>query len=924
MKSKKLWTAALTLAALACISGAALNMQGGRAEALSATANPVTDKNCNLPAKTEAVTVSYDGGATARYGIQAYAGLEGAAWIMGDECIWLDYGAGSHAVGSNHSDGRSNLKLTFSIDSSAAGAAWLWLWSSGESEYYKGDLSVNGGSTVSVSLREKKKYDAWNEYVPARLPIVLTEGVNTVTLAMGEAYTGWFHSFAVSSADDVAAVLPDVKSIYPSGLGAASGDMNQSVVSFGVNAFDNAADYGKKGGTDYKFYAEKAGDYTLGILAMAGNPLANRTKLTLNDTVLKFGGKEYYSLDTTAGWSGDTWNYIKISLQKGINSLLIENSLTYVNASKTAELAPDEAGGVYVSNWWMKQLSLERVPETYFELDTSSVQKIYNPGRELSSEGLVAKYVTDGEARILTEEEYTIEAPTLTDYGSKEVKVTMKETGLTAAYSVNVAREGTPFAGKIVAFDGTQSTGKLSYYLNAEISGEGTGACEGRLFWITDEKTADGGYVFGSGGAGASENRQVTFTLKIDNTGTAGTYLIKSYANANNFTCNNATISVNGREAEAVNICAAKQPGRECVPYLFALELKEGENLVVLKMQDQYSVWWENFEICPLETEVKTEYLPEAGARSGIDCIETANGAWLGNENVRALSWWSDLTEAGNYSFTFHTETISEKSFVFVCDDRETTVNVSETGETEVSLDLTAGLHKFGVKCSGAAGNFDFYGFGLKKFEIPDSIVLDTLEMSLELENGGALNIAKLKVTAIYGETQRVLSSSEYVVVYPENYSVTTAGAYTITVKVAKAENITATFLVTVKEVRRTVGLEIDVGKIETEIENGGTLNTAALVVKAVYNDGTKETLTAKEYSVILPEGFDAEKAGTYTVKVELNADKEIAGTFEIKIKEKVQAAGCGSTVGIAGGAFAAICFVSAVLLKKKRDAGRK
>lgn len=146
----------------------------------------------------------------------------------------------------------------------------------------------------------------------------------------------------------------------------------------------------------------------------------------------------------------------------------------------------------------MKQLSLERVPETYFELDTSSVQKIYNPGRELSSEGLVAKYVTDGEARILTEEEYTIEAPTLTDYGSKEVKVTMKETGLTAAYSVNVAREGTPFAGKIVAFDGTQSTGKLSYYLNAEISGEGTGACEGRLFWITDEKTADGGYVFGS------------------------------------------------------------------------------------------------------------------------------------------------------------------------------------------------------------------------------------------------------------------------------------------------------------------------------------------------------------------------------------------------------------------------------------------
>lgn len=57
---------------------------------------------------------------------------------------------------------------------------------------------------------------------------------------------------------------------------------------------------------------------------------------------------------------------------------------------------------------------------------------------------------------------------------------------------------------------------------------------------------------------------------------------------------------------------------------------------------------------------------------------------------------------------------------------------------------------------------------------------------------------------------------------------------------------------------------------------------------------------------------------------MELNADKEIAGTFEIKIKEKVQAAGCGSTVGIAGGAFAAICFVSAVLLKKKRDAGRK
>lgn len=74
---------------------------GGKGGGAFGDGEPVTDKNCNLPAKTEAVTVSYDGGATRRYGIQAYAGLEGAAWIMGDECIWLDYGAGSHAVGSN-------------------------------------------------------------------------------------------------------------------------------------------------------------------------------------------------------------------------------------------------------------------------------------------------------------------------------------------------------------------------------------------------------------------------------------------------------------------------------------------------------------------------------------------------------------------------------------------------------------------------------------------------------------------------------------------------------------------------------------------------------------------------------------------------------------------------------------------------------
>lgn len=879
---RKILAILLVALAITCIAGGvsmATNYVAHADEEVEVlpTHNDTSISNTESP-ETQAFAIPYDGSTTIRYGAQAYAGIKGPAWVIGSESGWTDCGTGSHAIGSNSGDGRSNLEVTFKIDSTVEGPAYLMMYAeSYDTATGTANLTVNGGEAVAVSIKDSKFFNGGQAHDLSALEINLVKGMNTVVLSFGENYTFWIHSFYVSPEARVIRAVSSAKTYHPIALivenyGGASHDV------LGLNAFDNPADYGKKGGAMYKIYAPKTGEYTLGFFVMAGHGLANRATYTLNGKVVKFDGNDYFSFSTAAGWGGDSWNYMDLTLNEGINTLKIENYLTYVNANKNKELEPGEPDGVYVSNWWMHQFSIEEKQEVKLVLDIANVQTNFNPDREFNAKGLIVKYVVGEKETVLSPDQYTVSAPNLRDFGGKEVVVEMLETGLKASYSIAVGNEGTEYEGKVVEFNGVDSTGKLSYYMNAGIKGEGTDECAGRIFYIiADQKSTDGYFTIGSGGAASYENRQVTFTLKINNTGDAGKYLIKSYANANNFSYDSAIITENG-VAREVNLYNGSANG---APYTFEVDLKQGENVIEIKTQNQYSIWWVEFEVCAINAELKATYGAKDGIRYGIDSMHA--GVWQAKETDRMLSYYLDIPTDGKYEFTFKTAEVADKKFTLAIGDASYEMAVDAGGATKAMLELKAGLQKMSIICSGAEGAFDFNGFNLEAFVIPDAIEVDTSNMTTVLECGEALNTSKLVVNAKYGDTTKALEYNEYEVVYPTEYAVDKPGTYTITVRVIGAEEVQATFDITVKAEKEMVALEVNSSAVKTTLNVGETLNTAELVVKIVYNDGSKQTLSSSEYTVMMPEGYDAETAGKYIVTVEYNANKELTATFEIE-----------------------------------------
>lgn len=920
----------LATLAITCFAGSAVSMATNKVvhaedevvEEVKPTHNDTSIINVEA-SKTEAFAIPYDGKPTIRYGAQAYAGIDGQAWMIGGQAgSWSDCGTGSHPFGSNSGDKRSNLAATFKIDSTVEGEAYLYLYA----ECWDGatggaKLVVNDGEAVDVNIKDNKILKTGAPGDVTVLPVTLVKGMNTIVLTMGENYTCWLYSFSVTPFKSAIHAIEGKKITYPMGIVTEHfGDAALSHDVLGLNAFDNAADYGKQGGAVYNVFAPKAGEYTLGFAVMAGNGLANRAKYTLNGEVLTFDGKPYYSFSTAAGWSGDSWNNFNVTLNEGLNTLKIENQLTYVNAARTEELDAGAADGVYVSNWWMHQITIEEKQEIFLEIDTSKAKTSYNPDREFSAEGLAVYYVKGTQKTLLNADQYTVSVPSLRDFGSKEVVVEMVDSDLKASYTVVVSNEGTEYEGKVVEFDGVNSSGRLSYYMNAGIKGEGTDDCAGRIFYIiADQKTTDGYFRIGSNGAGAAENRQVTMTIRINNTGAAGKYLFKSYAFANNYDYDKATITENG-VAREVNLHSTGNN-----PYIFEVDLKQGENEIVIKAQNQYSIWWDEFEVCAIDAQLKATYAAKDGIRYGIDSMD--KGVWVGKETDRMLSYYLDVAEAGKYQFTFNTAELAEsKKFTLAIGEQQQEVTVDAEGKTAVLVSLEAGLQKMSIICSGAEGAFDFNGFNLVKFVTPDSIELDLSNMNLELECGETLNVAKLAVNAKYGEDVKALNYNEYEIVYPEGYNVNEPGTYTITVKVIGAEEVTATFDVVVKAEKEVVSLEINAKDVKTQLNVGEALNTAELVVKVVYNDGTKQTLSSNEYTIVMPEGYDAETAGKYVVTVEFNANTELTATFEIEHVAAEQPdsseAGVSSCQSSVSGSVAMTIGlgVIAVLLKKRKE----
>lgn len=402
---KKFLTVLLAALAITCLVGGVSMATDHVAHAedeveVQPTHNDTSVCNVESP-ETEAFAIPYDGTPTIRYGAQAYAGVKGPAWIFGSESVWTDCGTGSHPFGSNSGDGRSNLEVTFKIDSTVEGPAYLMLYAeSYDSATGTANLTVNDGDAVAVSIKDTKFFNGGQAYDLSALEINLVIGMNTVVLSFGENYTFWLHSFYVSPEARVIRAVSGVKTSHPICLIVENyGGAAQDVL--GLNAFDNPADYGKKCGAMYKIYVPETGEYTLGFFVMAGNGLANRATYTLNGEVVEFDGKDYFSFSTAAGWGGDSWNYMDLTLTEGINTLKIENCLTYVNASKNKELDANDPDGVYVSNWWMHQFSIEEKQEVKLVLDVANVQILFNPNREFNAEGLIVKYVEGEQETVL-------------------------------------------------------------------------------------------------------------------------------------------------------------------------------------------------------------------------------------------------------------------------------------------------------------------------------------------------------------------------------------------------------------------------------------------------------------------------------------------------------------------------------------------
>lgn len=549
---------------------------------VAATPNDVTKCDGNLGEKvpeTNAVTIDYTGGKTPVYGIQAYAGLKGPAWVTGDVAPILEEGKGSHNIGSNHGDKRNGFELSFSVNSTVAGDAYLGLYGLFNT-HSNATYSVNGGEAISTNLMVHE----WLDYVPTLLPVTLVEGVNNVTVTMGEDYTAWLYSFFVTNSTNwadgvthndswfrdgdakqttpatikydgnatkvygiqsyagvngpawvvgsVANVLEDGSSSHPLGSNVGDGrsglevsfsinslletDVNLNVFAeyytdvgptatnatlnvngttsninffslhnnvwsnggdatkipvtlkqgdnlikikmqdnygiwfkswsvtplnslpkynqinigswsnkqgymsaggdhFGINACDNAADYGKSGSVDYVFTCEETGDYYLKLTAMAGLNVANRIELTINNNVFNYKGNNYISLDCSGGWSKDSLNIYKIPLNSGTNVITFANSLVNVNSNKNQEVPEGTEGSIKISNFWVHQVQIFKAPA--FEQTTNAAALAFD------YVDLDGTYSDFSNARMLFKSEFDIDSSVI----SCGVVVTSKE-----------------------------------------------------------------------------------------------------------------------------------------------------------------------------------------------------------------------------------------------------------------------------------------------------------------------------------------------------------------------------------------------------------------------------------------------------------------------------------------------------------------
>ena len=749
------------------------------------------------------VKVNYTGDVSKVYGIQSYAGIKGPAWAVGEVAPILEDGSHSHALGSNVGDGRSGLEISFSINSSVAANVNLNVYS----EFYdngptatNATLDVNG-TTSDINFFELNNNLSSAKTNATKIPVTLVEGDNLIKIKMQDSYGIWFCSWSLTPSDVV--ILPKHDQISIASWTNKQGYIAADQWAIGGNFMDDPANHNKSGSVDYVFTCETAGDYYLKLNAMAGAAVANRVKLTVNDVVYQENGNDYISLPTDAGWSYAPVTY-KITLKEGTNVLTFANELApsiWNQNNGWTNVPAGTEGSAGISNWYINALSLERVPNEELVLDVTDCKTLYNINRAFNSEGLKVYHKVDDETTLLTSDMYTVDSSRYvsTMFGSYEIVVNMKNSALSSSYYVTVGDTGTEFEGQTINYDGgyTGAT-TYSFYNNAKIEGEGTGECEGRIFWYsTSFLLADGGYQFGSNGAGANENRQMTLTVTI-NSSVEGTYLFKAYVLANDRNNSTLNIKVNDEEAYDASLFYSSVE----LPYMFEVDLKEGINTVTFKTYNQYQFWWNYLELAPIEyKEVGTTLNANQGVRWGQDLIDAdANDVWAKNSNERSLTYYYSFENEGSYLVNLNTTCSTNQTATIYVDDTayETTV---VNGVTSVPVEVTAGNHTIKVYASGENSEFSMSSIQVTKNISPVEILVDTSNTNLTIPYDGIFDSTTITAKLKYSDDSTVdLLTTEFKVVKDPTFDETKPGTYVFKVVYVDNEEIYATFNVVVEE----------------------------------------------------------------------------------------------------------------------------
>lgn len=761
--------------------------------------NETSTYNATAP-ETEAVTINYDGLSTKVYGIQSYAGMSGPAWIVADKAEILEDGSEAHSLGSNASDGRSHFTMTFSINSTVTEDAYLNVYAKIDSaETSNAVLNVNG-SEENINFYTLNNV-TWNQSIPTKIKVSLVSGLNTISITLQENYTLWVGSWSVTPYN-AEPTYYDYSKITIGMYTEKTGDMSAGGDFVGLNAFDDAADYGKTGTVTYQFTCEEAGEYYLKLTVQAGNDLANRATLTINEQLYVSNDKPYISFDTKAGWAGDSLNTYKISLREGLNTLVIGNYLTSVNESKTQEVESGSENSVLVSNWWMHQLSIEAIPDMELFVDTTSAQTIYNIGRSYTSEGLKVTYKEDDVSTVLNDDEYIIDSSAYNAnlFGTYPIYIIKKDNpDVRTSYLTTVGDNGQPYAGKVVSYAGNTTGQVYSFYNYAMIEGEGTDECEGRIFWYNTNKILpDGGFEFGSNGSGVNENRQVTLTLRIDSA-VAGDYALISEITTNDR--NNAIMTIQVNDEQAYDACLFY--ASENLPYRFVVSLKEGENIIKLTSKNQYNFWFRNFGLAPIESKnVGESFAAKEGYRYGMSLIDAdENDLYKTTTADGSLEFYYQVTENGNYVLNLNTIAVGEKKCDVYIDDvcYDTTII---NGVSKVYFSLTEGLHRISVKTtSGTESDFALSSILLSKDIRPEKLLINTDNSQLTIPYDGILDTTTIKVSMQYNDGSiSELAKSEFSIIKDENFASDKPGTYTFTVVYKENEEISATFTVVVQE----------------------------------------------------------------------------------------------------------------------------